>query len=65
MSALIAFQVHIMATACVDILLLYATVLNETLNAGDNPLKGREMQNRFWDRHFEGLHISFNEYTRI
>ncbi|KAL5019922.1 hypothetical protein ScPMuIL_002814 [Solemya velum] len=47
--------VHIMATACVDILLLYATVLNETLNAGDNPLKGREMQNRFWDRHFEGV----------
>ncbi|KAL5020199.1 hypothetical protein ScPMuIL_003091 [Solemya velum] len=46
--------VNIFVPAFVDSLLLYATALNETLNTGQNPLEGRQVLNRLWNRDFQG-----------
>ncbi|KAL5019555.1 hypothetical protein ScPMuIL_002447 [Solemya velum] len=47
--------VNIMVSGIVDGMLLYATALNETHNAGENPLDGRNVQSRLWNRHFQGV----------
>ncbi|KAL5019921.1 hypothetical protein ScPMuIL_002813 [Solemya velum] len=54
--------VTVMVSSFVDGMLLYANALNETLNAGEDPLDGRNVQGRLWGRDFKGVagHVAIN-----